>query len=103
MEKEERKLPPVFTEIELESIMWEDGLWDENEENKIFSTINKKIISTDQEKNSVQKQFTIQHIESGRYFSATLGESPWYMQGEYNAKQPWYEVFPKKKEITVFE
>lgn len=98
---------PKFTERQIEEIMYDGATYiggDRDDPNaEVYTTMEKKIISNDSEKNSVERRFVIKEKSTGKFFSAVLGESPWYQQMKYNAKQPWKEVFAKKVTITKYE
>lgn len=91
MKKKELK----FTRDEVSSIMYEDGISDE-EGNEIYITVEEDIVSSDTEKGSIEIEYVIKEVATGKFYKATLGKSPWYKQGEHNAKQTWTEVKAKK-------
>jgi len=93
-----------FTERQTMDIMYEGGVWSEpTEENEngiqTFETIQEEIISTDSEKGSSDHYYVIEEVATGKYFSATLGQSPWCDQDRVNAEANWREV--KRKEVTT--
>jgi hypothetical protein len=69
----------------------------------LYETVSEKQVEFDQEKSSVTLKYVIKDVETGKCYSAHLGKSPWYMQEEFNAKQTWKEVKPKKIEIIDYE
>ena len=91
-----------FTQDEVSSIMYEDGIYDEEGE-LLFLTIEEDIVSRDSEKNSIQIDYVIQEVATGKFYSATLGKSPWIGQEKANAEESWVEVKAKKKTITTYK
>lgn len=74
------------------------------EEDKIlFEWVDDRILSSDQEKSSTTRQVVIKEVATGKYYKATLGESPWRGQEEANEKEEWKEVFPKETVIITYE
>ncbi len=96
------KLKRKFTVQEVSSILYEDGLDDEDEK-PIFETVYKEIVYTDLEKGSITYEVVIKEIATGKFYSTELGKSQWYDQEKHNAKQDWHEVKEKKKTITYYE
>lgn len=92
-----------FTSDEILAIMYEGGIYDEEGENEVYTTVQEDIISKDTEKGSVEIEYVIQEVATGKFFKAILGESPWYKQQEHNAAQPWNEVKAKKTTKTVYK
>lgn len=92
-----------FTEEEVSQIMYEDGVYDEDTEDILFVVVSEKIIDSDTEKSSITKRYIIEDKSNGKFYAGELGKSPWYMQGEYNAKEEWVEVKPKQITKTVYE
>lgn len=86
MEKTDNGLK--FTESEIGFIMHEGGVWGGDDE-IIFETVSEKIIDFDTEKSSANVKYTIKEVATGKKYTAVLGQSPWYLQGEHNAKQIW--------------
>lgn len=87
----------TFTEEQISSIMYDNGIYDEETGNEtIYEIVSQETVSFDQEKNHLSVEYVIHEIATGKYFKATLGQSPWYLQSEYNAKEIWEEVTPKK-------
>lgn len=95
------KLERKFTEEEIGEIMYCGGVSDE-EGNSIFITIEKECVDNDTEKNSAKFNVIIQEVSTGRFFETELGQSQWYKQGEHNASQEWFEVFPKTITKTIY-
>lgn len=91
-----------FTKKEISSIMCEDGVYDKNE-NLMFETVSKEVTDTDQEKGRVEYEVVIQEISTGKFYAASLAESPWWKQDEANAKEEWHEVKPKTIKKTVYK
>ena len=92
-----------LTEEEVIDIMYEDGVYHEEEDIWIYEVIDKTVIYTDTEKGSVEYSVTIKENKTGKLFQADLGESPWCEQDEHNASQEWKEVKPKTKKVTTYE
>lgn len=83
-----------LTKDQVEEIMCEECIKDEDG-NLLFELLQMKIVSFDQEKCSVDKEFIIEEIKTGKTYKGILGESPWYLQDEYNANVEWIEITKK--------
>ncbi len=92
----------TFTEEQIRSIMYEEGIYDTKNEIKLYTIVSEKIIDSDQSKNSTQHEYVIKEISSGKYFKAVLGDSPWIKQDMVNAKQIWHEVKPTTRTIIEY-
>lgn len=92
-----------FTEEEISSIMHEGGVYDEDGEKLIFETVSEEVTDTDQEKGRVEYEYVIKEVSTGKFYSATLAESPWWKQGQVNAAESWSEVKPKIVKKTVYK
>lgn len=92
----------MFTVEQVQSIMYEDGVFDKDD-NMLFRTVDEDIVGTDQEKGSSKIEYVIEELATGKFYKATLGKSPWYKQDEHNAEQPWVEVKAKKTTKTVYK
>jgi len=92
-----------FTTKEINSLLQEDSIYDENDDKVIFELVEKEFSSSDREKNSTEYNVIMVEIETGKFWSSELGESPWCDQDEYNAKQEWREVFKKTYTKTYYE
>ncbi len=91
-----------FTEEEINSIIYEDGL-DDEDQNPIFETVHQEMIYADTEKSSTTWEIVIKDLNTGVFYKAELGKSPWIGQDKANTEKKWTEVKPKKRTITVYE
>ena len=89
-----------FNKKEVEQIMCDGGIYDGNEE--LYEVVMEKITSNDREKNSVTTNYVIHELKTGKFYSASLSDSPWCMQDEVNASVEWKEVYEHKEVKTVF-
>ena len=94
---------PTFTEEDVCELTSRYGGTYNEDGDEIFSVVKHKITDVDQEKSSSQIEVAIKENASGRFFKATLGESPWWKQGQVNAGQKWSEVFKKTKKVVTFK
>ena len=85
-----------LTEEQVNQILYEDCVYDGG--NELYEVVHWKITDNDSEKNSVRKEFVICENATGKFFKASLGESPWNGQSAANAKEEWEEV--KQKKVT---
>jgi hypothetical protein len=92
-----------FTEEEISSIMYEGGVYDEAGEKLMFETVSEEVTGTDQEKGRVEYEYVIKEISTGKFYSATLAQSPWWKQGQVNATEEWSEVKPEIVKKTVYK
>jgi len=83
-----------FTEDQIEEYFYECG--------DAYVVIEQKITDSDQEKGYIQKSYIIQEESTSKFFSGSLGESPWWKQGQENAKCVWVEVEPYTVSITKY-
>lgn len=91
-----------FTEEELIYIMFEKGLYN-NENECLFETVYQEVTDTDQEHASVQRDYVIKETATGKFYKASLGESPWIDQDRVNAQVEWTEVFPYQETVTKYK
>lgn len=93
----------TFTEEQVSSIIAFNGIFDEETGNEaLYEIVSEETVSFDQEKNHLSVEYVILENATGKYFKATLGQSPWYLQSEYNAKEVWKEVTPKETTTITY-
>ena len=88
-----------FNEEQVGQIMYDGVVYDN--EKKILRVVMEKMTDNDQEKNSVTTNYVIQEIETGKFYTASLSESPWCDQAQANASVEWREVYEHKEVKTV--
>lgn len=96
----EEKLQRKFTEQELNDIMYEEGVYTDDNET-VFEVVSEKIISFDKEKNTVYREFIIKEIATGKFYKAELIDSPWIGMDDYNLNVEWVEVSAPSGESSV--
>lgn len=84
-------LKRVFNEDEINQILYDGGLYDVDG-NCEFEVIKNEIIKFNKEKSSCEKEIVIKELSSGKLYEATLNDSQWIGQDEYNIMQKWFEV-----------
>lgn len=94
------KLERQFTEDEISDLTSEGTICDMGG-NTLFTVVHEEVVSRDREKNSNDVEYVIEDHTTRKFYIAELLDSDWWKQGEYNAKQPWYEVTPKT--VTTIE
>lgn len=90
-----------FSKDEISSIMYDDGISDENG-NALYTVVQAEVIDNDSEKNRITRRFVIKDEQTGLFYCSTLDESPWYKQAEANANSEWYEVKAYQKIVTDY-
>lgn len=96
-------LNKIFTEEEIKALMYEGAITTEEDDDPIFEVVKEDIIDFDREKNSTTIEYVIKECATSRYYKATLNQSQWYLQDEYNCKEEWAEVIPVEITTTVYE
>lgn len=86
-----------LTQEQASQILYDDELWDDENDIILYKKISEKLSNFDSEKSSVDKTITILEVKTGKKYRAILGDSPWIDQNEENAKEEWEELIPKKK------
>ena len=92
-----------FNEEEISNIKYEEGVYDNITENQLFEVISEKIVDTDLEKSSSDVKFVIRELLTDKFYTATILDSMWNGEAEYNSKIEWIEVKPKTKTIVTYE
>lgn len=95
-------LDRVFTEEEMNDIMFDGAVYDEDEV-QLFEVVSETFIDSNNEKGSVTKDYVIKDCINNKHYKARLSESPWIYQTEANCEVMWEEVFPKKIITEVYE
>ncbi len=96
--KETRK----FTKSQAKDILYQGGIMNEDGSNELYAVVNDEVTDTDQEKGRVTRRLVIKELETDKYFSGQLDESPWIHQDEYNAKVVWEQVIPYSVTVTKY-
>ena len=99
-ERAEKYLNRKFTREEISSIQYDGGVYDDDGE-FVFEVVHEKVVDTDMEKSSVDVEFVIKELSTGKYYKAVLLDSQWIGQDAHNIALPWVEVV--QKPITTFE
>ena len=92
-----------FTEEEIHDLMYDGAVTTEEDDNLIFEVVKEDIVDFDTEKSSTTIEYVIKECATNKYYKARLTQSQWYLQDEYNCKEVWVEVKPKKIVTEVYE
>ena len=96
--KETRKL----SKSQARDILYEGGIMNEDDSNELYVVVDDEVTDTDQEKSRVTRRLVIKELETDKYFSAQLDESPWIHQAEENGNVVWEQVIPYSITVTKY-
>jgi len=91
-----------FNKEQARDILYEGGIMNEDDSNELYVVVDDEVTDTDQEKGRVTRTLVIKEVETDKYFSASLDESPWCEQASYNAKAVWEQVIPYSVTVTKY-
>lgn len=89
-----------LTEEQVKQIIYDGAAYEEDDEdleNALYTVVSQKIVSHDREKNSSDVLYVIRDEKTKKKYTATLLDSVWCGQDEYNAQAEWEEVITKLK------
>jgi len=91
-----------FTEDQIEELICYGYVNTDDDEETLYEVVHEETVSFDKEKSSADIEYVVKELSTGKFYKATLLNSQWYGQNEYNARQEWKEVFPHKETITTY-
>ena len=90
-----------FTEEQISNLPSSGKIRDDNGE-ILFIVVDQKIESFDKGKSAADVVYIIKELSTGKFYKATLMDSEWHGQDEYNANQSWTEVYPYEETVTSY-
>ncbi len=96
-------LDRVFTEEEIQDLMHFGTVTTEEDDEPIFEVVKEDVVDFDTEKSAITIEYVIKECATNKHYKARLKQSQWYLQDEYNCKEIWVEVKPKKIITEVYE